>query len=44
MLLEEKSFVNSKLIDNFLNMTEIYFKLFFGHNVAYMRPSLTAHS
>lgn len=44
MLLEEKSFVNSKLIDNFLNMTEIYFKLSFGHVVAYMRPSLTAHS
>jgi hypothetical protein len=31
--------VNIRLIDNWLNLSEIYFRLFSGYNLAYVRPA-----
>lgn len=39
MKLEDKFMVNTKLIDNYLNLSKIYFRLLFNHNLIYTRPS-----
>lgn len=39
MMLEEKSRVNIKLLDNWLNLSHIYFKIFYGYDIGYVRPA-----
>jgi hypothetical protein len=39
MMLEEKALVNVRLLDNWLNLSEIYFKLFFGFDIGFIRPT-----
>jgi hypothetical protein len=42
MMLEEKAEVNWRFLDNWLNLSEMYFKLFYGFNIGFVRP--VAHS
>ena len=39
MMFEDKERVNVKLLDNWLNLSKIYFKLFFNHCL--VKPSMT---
>ncbi len=38
-LLEDKAGVNVKLIDNWLNLADIYFRLFHKFSLGFVRPS-----
>lgn len=44
MMLEEKSDVNLRLLDNWLNLSELYFNLFYGYNIGFMRPAAYSQS
>ncbi len=44
MMLEDKTAVNRKLVDNFLNLSEIYFMIFLRHNISFARPSSASNS
>ena len=44
MLLEDKQLVNIRLMDNWLNLTDIYFKIFFNHDLGYVRPTANNQS
>lgn len=39
VMLEDKALVNVKLLDNWLNLSQIYFNLFFNYNLNYIRPA-----
>ena len=39
LLLEDKALVNVRLLDNWLNLGEMYFKIFFGYELNYVRPA-----
>ena len=44
MMLEEKAEVNVRLLDNWLNLSEIYFKLFFGYDIGDVRPAVNSQA
>lgn len=39
MLLQDKQRINIKLMDNYLNLCQTYFKIFSNYNIYYIRPS-----
>lgn len=39
MMLEEKAEVNMRLLENWLNLSELYFKLFYGFDIGFVRPA-----
>ena len=39
-MVEEKAGVNLKLLDNWMNLSELYFKLFYGYDIGFVRSAV----